>query len=60
VRTYDVLVIGGGIIGGTIAFELAGKNLRVAVLDCQQPGREASWAAAGMLCPAPDESDFLP
>ncbi len=59
-RTYDVIVIGGGIIGGSIAFELARNNVRVAVLDRQQPGREASWAAAGMLCPAPDQSDFLP
>jgi glycine oxidase len=54
VKTYDVAIIGGGLIGASIAFELAGAKLRVVVLDRQQPGREASWAAAGMLSPAPD------
>jgi glycine oxidase len=54
VKTYDVVIVGGGIIGGSIAFELAQRNLRVAVLDRQELMREASWAAAGMLSPAPD------
>ena len=53
-KTYDVVIVGGGIIGGSIAFELAQRNLRVAVLDRQELMREASWAAAGMLSPAPD------
>ncbi len=59
-RTYDVAIIGGGIIGLSIGFELAAKNLRVIVLDRQEPGREASWAAAGMLSPAPDSPRDLP
>jgi glycine oxidase len=54
VKSFDVVIIGGGVIGASIAFELAAEKLRVAVLDRQQPGREASWAAAGMLSPAPD------
>ena len=53
-KTYDVAIIGGGIIGVTIALELARQKLKVVVLDRQQPGREATWAAAGMLSPAPD------
>jgi glycine oxidase len=57
VSAYDVIIVGGGLIGGSIAFELASEKLRVAVLDRQQPGREASWAAAGMLAPGPDSSD---
>ncbi len=59
-KTFDVAIIGGGLIGAAIAFELAGEELRVAVFDRQRPGREASWAAAGMLSPAPDSSHDLP
>jgi glycine oxidase len=54
VKTYDVVIVGGGIIGGSIAFDLAERDLRVAVLDRQELMGEASWAAAGMLSPAPD------
>jgi glycine oxidase len=57
---FDVAIAGGGIIGTTIAFELANAGLRVVVLDRQEPGREASWAAAGMLSPGPDSSAALP
>jgi glycine oxidase len=60
VKTYDVVIVGGGIIGGSVAFELAGRNLRVAVLDRQELMREASWAAAGMLSPAPDCPAAIP
>ena len=59
-RTYDVAIIGGGIIGASIAFELAAEKLRVGVFDRQEPGCEASWAAAGMLSPAPDSPRDLP
>jgi glycine oxidase len=57
VSAYDVIIVGGGLIGSSIAFELASEKLRVAVLDRQQPGREASWAAAGMLSPGPDSPE---
>ena len=53
-KKFDVAIIGGGAIGTSIAFELSSQKLRVAVFDRQQPGQEASWAAAGMLSPAPD------
>jgi glycine oxidase len=59
-KTYDVVIAGGGIIGGAIAFELARRNASVLVLDRQSPGQEASWAAAGMLSPAPDSVDAIP
>ena len=59
-NTYDVLIVGGGIIGTSIAFELSQQKLSVAVLDRQEFLREASWAAAGMLSPAPDCPDAIP
>jgi glycine oxidase len=52
-KTCDTAIIGGGIIGISCAIALAEAGLRVAVFDRQEPGREASWAAAGMLSPAP-------
>jgi glycine oxidase len=60
VKNYDVLVVGAGLIGSSIALELASQKLQVALLDRQQPGREASWAAAGMLSPGPDAPEDLP
>jgi glycine oxidase len=60
VKNYDVLVVGAGLIGSSIALELASQKLQVALLDRQQPGREASWAAAGMLSPGPDAPEALP
>jgi len=60
VKTYDVVIVGGGIIGGSSALDLAGRHLRVAVLDRQELMHEASWAAAGMLSPAPDCPAAIP
>lgn len=47
----DVAVIGGGLIGCSIAFELAGRGSSVLVLERGRPAREATWAAGGMLSP---------
>ncbi len=46
--TYDVLVIGGGIIGLVTAWRAAGQGLRTAIAD-RAPGRGAAQVAAGML-----------
>src|SRR5262245_46246418 len=48
----DVLIVGGGVIGLSLAYELAGQGASVRVIDAGQPGREASWAGAGILPPA--------
>jgi len=55
-KHYDAVVAGGGLIGASIAFELADEGMHVAVFDAQNPGREASWASAGMISPAPESS----
>ena len=50
-HSSDVIVIGAGIIGGSIAWKLAHAGLRVCMLDAGSMGGEASWAGAGMLAP---------
>jgi glycine oxidase len=47
----DVIVIGAGIIGSSIAWRAAQRGLRVMLLDAGKVGAEASWAGAGMLAP---------
>lgn len=44
----DIAVIGGGVIGHAIAWELQRSGRSVALID-DAPGSGASWAAAGML-----------
>ncbi|PYP81107.1 MAG: hypothetical protein DMD35_02270 [Gemmatimonadetes bacterium] len=52
--TADVLVLGGGIAGLTVALEAARRELSVIILDMPRPGA-ASRAAAGMLAPSIEE-----
>jgi len=47
----DVLIVGGGVIGLSLAREIAGRGPRVTLLERARTGQEASWAAAGMLVP---------
>ena len=58
--SHDIIIVGAGIIGCSVARELARRRLRVLVLDRQEPGKEASWAAAGMLTPAAESAEALP
>ncbi len=46
-----IVIIGAGLIGLAIAFELATRGASVRVLDARAPGKAASWAGAGMLAP---------
>jgi glycine oxidase len=52
VKTWDVIIIGAGIIGLSLAISLRKQGLRVLVVERGEPGREASYAAAGMLAPS--------
>jgi glycine oxidase len=56
VKSWDAIVIGAGIIGLSLALELNKQGLRVLVVEKGEPGREASWAAGGMLCDFPLET----
>ena len=59
-KTYDAVVAGGGLIGASIALELAEAGLKVGLYDAQEPGHEASWASAGMISPAPESPGMIP
>ncbi len=52
----ECLIVGGGVIGLSLAWQLAMRGRKVRVLDRQQVGREASWAGAGILPPASREA----
>lgn len=45
------IVIGGGIIGCSVAWRLAAEGVATTVLERGRVGQEASWAAAGMIAP---------
>src|SRR3954466_4333685 len=45
----DALVVGGGIMGLLAARELRRLGMQVALLERDRPGRQASWASAGIL-----------
>lgn len=48
-QKYDVIIIGGGIIGSSIAYELVKRRKKVLLLERNRLASEASGAAAGML-----------
>jgi glycine oxidase len=49
VKTWDVIVIGGGIVGLSLSLELRKRGASVLVAERGECGREASHAAGGML-----------
>lgn len=55
-KTVDAVVIGGGVIGSSIAYHMAKQNLNVVMLEKERLAGQASGAAAGMLA-AQAESD---
>ena len=55
VKSWDAIIIGAGIIGLSLALELRKSGMSVLIVEKGQPGREASWAAGGMLADFPLE-----
>ncbi len=47
----DIAIVGAGLIGTAIAYELAKRGAAVTIFDRAEPARAASWAGAGMLAP---------
>ena len=50
-QSVDVVVIGGGVIGCAVAYELARRGMQVTVLEQGEIGMQASSAATGLLAP---------
>ncbi len=44
----DVIVVGGGVIGWSVAYQLTRRKARVLVLDRSLPGRATSASAGGL------------
>jgi len=49
VKNWDVIIVGGGIIGLSLSIALRKRGAKVLVVERGEPGREASYAAGGML-----------
>jgi glycine oxidase len=56
VKTWDVIIVGGGIIGLSLSIALRKRGATVLVVERGEPGREASHAAGGMLVDCPLET----
>jgi glycine oxidase len=56
VKNWDVIVVGGGIIGLSISIALRKKGAAVLLVERGELGREASYAAGGMLVDYPPET----
>ena len=50
-KNKKILIIGGGVIGLSIGWQLAKSGASVIIYEQAEVGRAASWAAAGMLAP---------
>lgn len=48
-KMFDQIIVGGGVIGCSIAYQLSKRGHCVLVLESEKMGGEASSAAAGML-----------
>src|SRR5437867_591405 len=59
-QSFDAVIIGGGIIGCSLARSLAAAGWKIAVVERGTPGAEASWAAAGMLSPSAEAETESP
>ena len=49
--SYDVAIVGGGIVGLAVAWRARARGLSVLLLERGELGAGTSWVAAGMLAP---------
>ncbi|NIL99509.1 MAG: glycine oxidase ThiO [Acidobacteria bacterium] len=56
-RSFDVIVVGAGVIGLSIAYELLRRERSVLLIEKERPGAGASSVAGGMLAPVSESED---
>jgi glycine oxidase len=59
-EAHQIVIVGGGVIGLSIAYALAREGVVPTVLDRQELGREASWAGAGLIPPDAERAPAHP
>jgi glycine oxidase len=47
----DIVIVGGGIMGCALAYDLTANGAEVLLLERRELAREASWASAGIISP---------
>jgi len=57
IRSSDIVVVGAGVVGSAVAYELARRGASVSVLDARSPGDGATQASGGMLAPYTEAAD---
>lgn len=57
---HDVVIVGGGVIGLSVAYALAREGICSTLLDRREFGREASWAGAGLIPPSSERPPAVP
>ncbi len=55
-----IVVVGGGVMGLSLAWELSGRGYDVSLIDREHFGPAASWAGAGILVPANEQTAIHP
>jgi glycine oxidase len=59
-QSGSIAIVGGGVIGLSVAWRLAQSGRSVTLFDQSKTGSEASWAAAGMLAPGGEYDEHSP
>ena len=55
-----VAIVGGGVIGLSLAYELSRRGHEIVVADRERMGRQSSWAGAGVFPPSNEETAIHP
>ena len=60
VRSSDIVVVGAGVVGAAVAYELTRRGASVSIVDARAPGAGATQASGGMLAPYTEAAEGGP